>query len=167
MKTKSYTLIISAIALLFSFGFLNAQTPETTKSDETVNAQAQQPNSMRDYVMSEENLRLLSDKAYRDSIYPKNYTFEAVPELLSAGQLRLSIWYLVNLFESNPDLTIQIAQEMRKRKIGTNEFITAFYTYALTDPEMISMDGPEGWTLDDPQKLERKLTICHLLATYE
>ena len=129
--------IIALLLILGSFSLLHGQnTPvNDTASDQAIPKYlTETPPEHRPGVfkedgklfVSDDSRRLLTDADYRAATFPEAYTFEAVPGLLEKGEIQLSLWYLVNLFDENQTLTLQIVADLQKAGIRAEHFVNAF-----------------------------------------
>ncbi len=115
--------------------------------------------------ISEDSKRLLTDSVYRASIFPKAYSFEVIPTLIEQGKTQLALWYLVNLFDQNELLTLQIARELLGMNIKPRNYLSAFYSYVFADPEIMSFENGT-MTLMYPERLEKKTQVVNYLAEF-
>ena len=115
--------------------------------------------------ISDDSRRMLTDADYRAATFPETYTFEAVPGLLEKGEIQLSLWYLVNLFDENQTLTLQIVADLQKAGIRAEHFVNAFHSYVFADPEIMSFENGTV-ALIDPQEMRYKASIAKYLGRF-
>ncbi len=108
--------------------------------------------------MSEEASRLLSDSVYRKSVYPTQYTFDSIPSILNRKEYYLALWHLVNAYPNNKNLAYSIAVELTKIGVKGDYYVSAFYTYALFDPETMVIENGKP-VLVNPDKIEAKMKL--------
>ncbi len=115
--------------------------------------------------ISPECKRLLSDQDYRQSIYPENYTFEQLPNILAKNRI-LGLWYIINLYEQAPLFAVELTKDLIiSTQFKSSEFVDAFYTYAYADPRFVSIKDGE-YALMQPELLENCIETTNLLVHY-
>lgn len=115
--------------------------------------------------ISEENKRLLSDKAYREQIYPDQYTFQVLPDLLQNGNMSLTLWHLINLYQLNPVFTLRIINDISALDVRGEHLAEAFHTYAYTDPKVSKIDNGH-YELMKPEALDKHIKATNALAYF-
>ena len=114
--------------------------------------------------VSQEFKRLLTDSLYRTQVYPSQYQFDEITSLLADQKEHLALWYLINLYEIKPLLTLQITKDLSAHTIQSEDFVTAFYSYAYTDPRVVEIkDG--SYFVQKPELLDRQIKVTNLLAS--
>src|SRR5262245_40439182 len=48
-----------------------------------------------------EVMKVLSDSAYREKLYPEKYQWPVVVELMNSMELKKAFWYLINLYQTD------------------------------------------------------------------
>lgn len=118
--------------------------------------------------VSEETTRLLNNKSYRDQVYPASYTWEMTVALIKKQQLKMAFWYMINLYAQSKE-----SKEMVVKSVLTYNAIlkmdkimrSVFYTYALTDPEIGTIDDGHS-EITAPHIFERKLQSLKEILFY-
>jgi hypothetical protein len=111
------------------------------------------------FFVKEEVIKLMKDDAYRQSVYPSAYDWQAAVQLMQQMELKKAFWHLINLYQADTahrDLVLgtfilyDSVMEMDKVVLST------FYTYAFADPRVcrITNGKPEIYR---PDILERGL----------
>jgi hypothetical protein len=113
--------------------------------------------------IKEEVVKLVKDSIYRKSIYPINYEWSSVLNLLKIMELKKAFWHLINVYMS--DTTIK----SRSMVLGTlvlydsliemdKMLLNSYYTYAFTDPRVCRItDGKPD--IYRPDLLEEHMNI--------
>ncbi len=117
-------------------------------------------------VLSPEGDRLLKDSLYRSIVYAMPYTFNSLSTQLKEGNMLLALWHLVNLYQQNPKVVVDIVQRLNKITPMKQYFINAFYTYIFFDPEVVKFDKGRP-VFVKPERMEEKLKICRHLASIQ
>ena len=115
--------------------------------------------------ISDESKRLLTDSLYRTKIYPRKYSFEAIPAMVEEGDILKTLWYLVNLFDENQLLTLQLVKDLSESEISAKHYVNAFHTYIFADPEIMSFEKGQ-MALIQPELMNRKVQIVNFLGRY-
>jgi len=90
----------------------------------------------------EEAKKIMSDQKYRDSIYRQPYTMRDVALTLTAGDLRLAFYQMINLYPTNQAKILQYITAYDQAIEADKIVNSAFYTYALLDPRITKIvDG--------------------------
>lgn len=113
--------------------------------------------------VSDETRRILSDSQYRNEVYPELYSFEELPTLLEQGKSQLAIYYMINLFEDNPILCLNIVKDLVEAEISGEAYTNAFQTYVYGDPEINDFSTGRMQVMD-PMVLEKKMKVANYLA---
>lgn len=168
-------LFLSLVAVLWLPGF--SQQPQTVmKTDKTLE-QKTLPNKWfldlfemgveqkKDSLyIKDEVLRLVSDSAYRNSIYPEKYAWPYTLSLMKAMELKRAFWHLINIYMDDSSSRPRVLGifvlydslvEMDKLMIHT------YYTYAFTDPRVCRIEN------NKPEIYRPDLLEKHLLVTKE
>ena len=92
--------------------------------------------------VSDEARRVMTDSAYRKVIYPETYQWGAVKQLIDAQQMKIAVWYLINLCEADAKYR-EAALKMLVALDGPLEMdkvlVSTFYTYGVLDPRVCSL----------------------------
>ncbi len=115
--------------------------------------------------ISDESKKLLTDSLYRAQIYPDIYNFEAIPDMVEEGETLKVLWYLVNLFDENQLLTLQLVKDLSDSSISAKHYVNAFHTYIFADPEIMSFEKGQ-MALIEPELMNRKAQIVNFLGRY-
>lgn len=118
--------------------------------------------------MGKETARLLTDEAYRQVMYPANYTWQMAIQFISKQDIKRACWFLMNLYlinDKNKEVVIKTLATYDKLfkmdKILTN----TFYTYVLTDSE-IGMVANGEFKVTAPHIIEKKLNALKEMLFY-
>jgi len=119
-------------------------------------------------IASPELIRLLQDSAYRDSIYPQEYTWEQASRYISELEVKKALWVFINLYpenEQNKEKVILASLSLGK-KIKIDQALTnTFSTYCYTDPEISEIINGEA-EIRRPDILEEKMRDLKELLHY-
>jgi hypothetical protein len=92
-------------------------------------------------LFSNEARRLISDAAYRKSVYKKAYTFEDVKNSLLKVDLQKAFWQMIIMYPDNKETVLQYIYAYDEQ-LPTDKLVTAsFYTYAFFDPEITTIEN--------------------------
>ena len=94
--------------------------------------------------ISPEARRILADSAYRAIIFPANYSWAKAAELLKQMELKKAFWFLIKLYQQDPankQMVMQSLMPFDKSMDMDKVLISTFYTYALLDKEVCSLDN--------------------------
>lgn len=123
-------------------------------------------NEEGDVTFSQETLKLLSDPAYRDTLYAMTNSLIRVPDMLHSQQYLLALYTLISHYTDESQRASTVARLLAQQGIGGQHYLHAFYTYIFADPDVyhISEAGPSY--LKDPMLMETKLESCKTLIAY-
>lgn len=118
--------------------------------------------------MNVEAQKLMNDELYRNSIYPKSYTWQTTLNLIQKQELKKAFWYFINLYlvsDQNKDLVIKSILTYDKLFKMDKVLVSTFYTYSLTDPEIGTIkEGKSNVT--SPHIMEKKLQALKEMLFY-
>lgn len=119
-------------------------------------------------IASPELIRLLEDSAYRESMYPQEYTWEQASQYISELEVKKALWFFINLYpenEENKEKVILASLSLGK-KIKIDQALTnTFSTYCYTDPEISEIVNGEA-EIRRPDILEEKMRDLKELLHY-
>ena len=119
-------------------------------------------------IASPELIRLLQDSAYRDSIYPQEYTWEQASRYISELEVKKALWVFINLYPENAQNKekVILASLALGKKIKIDQALTnTFSTYCYTDPEISEIINGEA-EIRRPDILEEKMRDLKELLHY-
>lgn len=118
--------------------------------------------------MNVEAQKLMNDELYRNSIYPKSYTWQTTLNLIQKQELKKAFWYFINLYlvsDQNKDLVIKSILTYDKLFKMDKVLVSTFYTYSLTDPQIGTIkEGKSNVT--SPHIMEKKLQALKEMLFY-
>jgi hypothetical protein len=119
-------------------------------------------------LINKEAERLLSDKEYRQTMYPAAYTWEAAAHLIQKQEIKKAIWYFINLYtinDQNKELVIKSILVYDKFFKMEKVLMSSFYTYSLTDPEIGKIENGHS-EITAPHIMEKKLNALKAMLFY-
>ncbi len=118
--------------------------------------------------ISKETERLLTDKEYRSTVYPQNYTWQAAISFIKKRELKKALWFFINLYlinDQNKELVVKSILVYDKIFKMDKVLVSSFYTYSLTDPEIGKIE--EGHSeITAPHIMEKKLNALKGMLFY-
>lgn len=83
-----------------------------------------------------ESKRIISDSIYRKLVFREVYTYNDVMISLKASNIRRAIWCLVNLYETQPELSKYILLHLVSAGVTQQHLLNSFYSYIALDTEI-------------------------------
>ena len=174
VKLVAYLIVI--LSLLFTNGY--AQTTVASKMDIVKDSAVMdwmkdlyEPGvtlSADSLSINKETQRLLTDKDYRATVYPLNYTWEAAIDFIKKQELKKAFWFFINLYlvnDQNKELVVKSILVYDKIFKMDKVLVSSFYTYCLTDPEIGKIE--EGHSeITAPHIMEKKLNAVKGMLFY-
>jgi hypothetical protein len=118
------------------------------------------------FFISNEARHAATDTAFRRIVYPDAYTLPGAQRLLQAMYLKIATWHLINLYMTDPSSREAVVHYLTGYDVAIQMdrvLISAFYTYALFDPEIGTLkDGRPA--IYHPEILEAKLNVVSQLT---
>ena len=118
------------------------------------------------FFISTEALHAATDTAFRRIVYPEAYTLPGAQRLLQSMYLKIATWHLINLYMIDPASRKAVEHYITGYDTAIRMdrvLISAFYTYALFDPDIGSLkDGRPA--IYHPEILEAKLSVVSQLT---
>ncbi len=102
-------------------------------------------------IFSEEALRLLNDKEYRESVFTgKEFTFEDVALSLNAKEIQKGYYQMLTIYPENKEEIVRYIYAYDNIFPTDEVLIAAFYTYGFFDPNITKLGGkkPEVYRPD-------------------
>ncbi len=120
------------------------------------------------FFVKKEVLKLMKDENYRKTVYPKQYSWPAVVNLMSQMELKRAFWQLINLYQTdikNRNIVIGTVFKYDSLMPMDKILLSTYYTYAFTDPEVyrITKNKPDIYR---PDILEKKLRTTKEIVGY-
>lgn len=120
------------------------------------------------FFVNKESERLISDKAYRQLIYPSTYTWEAAKGFIQSQEIKKAVWFLINLYlvnDKNKELVVKSILVYDKLFKMDKILVSSFYTYSLTDPEVGTIEDGNS-KITAPHVMEKKLNALKAMLFY-
>ena len=118
------------------------------------------------FFISTEAMHAATDTAFRSIVYPEVYTLPGAQRLLQSMYLKIATWHLINLYMIDPASRKAVEHYITGYDTAIHMdrvLISAFYTYALFDPEIGTLkDGRPA--IYHPEILEAKLNVVSQLT---
>ena len=118
--------------------------------------------------LNKESERLLTDKEYRQVMYPAIYTWQAAINFIQKQEIKKALWFFINLYlvnDQNKELVVKSILTYDKIFKMEKMLVSSFYTYSLTDPEVGTIE--EGHSkVTAPHIMEKKLNALKALLFY-
>lgn len=92
-------------------------------------------------VFSKEAQRLLTNKAYRDSVYKEKFTFFDVKQSIANAEIQKSFWQMIHLYPDHKEVVLQYIYAYDKAIASDKVVTAAFYTYAFFDPKITKIEN--------------------------
>lgn len=111
--------------------------------------------------VSDEARRVMTDSAYRKIIYPESYQWGAVKQLIDAQQMKIAIWYLINLCEADSryrDAALKVLVALDGPLEMDKVLVSTFYTYGVLDPRVCSLKSGQ-FEVTRPDLAEQRLYV--------
>lgn len=118
--------------------------------------------------VNKETERLLTDKEYRQVMYPAMYTWQATIDFIQKQEIKKAIWFFINLYlvnDQNKELVVKSLLTYDKIFKMEKMIVSSFYTYSLTDPEVGTIDGGQS-KITAPHIMEKKLNAVKAMLFY-
>jgi hypothetical protein len=118
------------------------------------------------FFISTEALHAATDTAFRRIVYPDVYTLPGAQRLLQAMYLKIATWHLINLYMLDPSSRKAVEHYITGYDTAVRMdrvLISAFYTYALFDPEIGTLKNGRP-AIYHPEILEAKLNVVSQLT---
>lgn len=117
-------------------------------------------------IFSEEAKKLISDEAYRNSVYkPIPYTFLDVRESLSKTEIQKAFWQMLDLYPQNKEQVLQYIYAYDSVVPSDKVMTGAFYTYAFFDPKITRIENGKP-NVHRPDIFEEYLRRTQEIITY-
>ena len=119
-------------------------------------------------VINKEAEHLLNDAAYRQTMYPATYTWEAAASFIQKQEIKKAVWYFINLYlqnDQNKEKVIKSLLVYDKVFKMEKVLMSSFYTYSLTDPEIGKIENGHS-EITAPHIMERKLNALKAMLFY-
>jgi hypothetical protein len=112
------------------------------------------------FTITKEAQRVASDSSWRKIIYPGDYQWPHAQYLLKNMQIKVGLWYLINLYaenEVNREAVLKYVISLEGVFDMQKALTAAFYTYVFFDPEASDIvDGKP--IINRPDILDEKLS---------
>lgn len=118
------------------------------------------------FFISTEARHAATDTAFRGVVYPDAYSLPGAQRLLQAMYLKIATWHMINLYMADPSSREAVLHYLKGYDAAIQMdrvLIAAFYTYALFDPEIGSLQDGRP-TIYHPEILEAKLNVVSQLT---
>jgi hypothetical protein len=115
---------------------------------------------------SSETARLIEDSVYRAEKFPTSYNAMQVADLLEDGQIAFALWTIINIYDGQPEQVQFLASRLAQQGVQGRNYLSAFYTYAFADPQIMDFESDRKPYLKNPKRLEEKLWSCRAVAAY-
>jgi hypothetical protein len=120
------------------------------------------------FFVKKEVMKLMKDEAYRKSIYPKQYSWPAMLNLMNQMELKKAFWHLINLYQTDiPHRNIVLGTVIKYDSLMAMDkvLLSTYYTYAFTDPEVYRLTNSKP-DIYRPDILEKKLRTTKEIVGY-
>jgi len=118
--------------------------------------------------LNKESERLLTDKEYRQVMYPAVYTWEAAVGFIQKQEIKKAVWFFINLYlvnDQNKELVVKSLLTYDKIFKMEKMLVSSFYTYSLTDPEVGTIEQGHS-KITTPQVMDKKLNALKEMLFY-
>lgn len=111
------------------------------------------------FSITTEAQRVASDSLWRTVIYPENYQWPHAQYLLKQMQIKVGLWYLINLYaesEANREAVLKYVISLEEVFDMQKALTASFYTYIFFDPQACDIvDGKP--VISRPDIMDEKL----------
>jgi len=119
-------------------------------------------------VISDEAKQVAINPDLRKIIYPAVYSWQQAQALLVQMQIKVGVWYMINLYAEggeNKNAILQYILALDRKVDMEKVLVSSFYTYIFFDPQASTMKDGKPEILH-PEILENKLAVINELSRY-